>query len=156
MFPTRKYACKASSKLRDVLPAFVTSSSTVSSLPKAARSTKRNSAGHHFLAATSLSLDMVTLIVPATSAIESSCQAFVRTTPWSGASGLSALCANQGKQIGIPPRIACPSSQRDCELRKSTSSSPAGLHEVTCPPCRYISAIHAGEVIRTLRSPLFP
>src|SRR6516225_5814328 len=75
-------------------------------LAEAARSTKRNSAGHHFFVASSLSVDMLTIIVPATSAIESSAQAFVRTNPWSGAFGLSALCANHGKHIGMPPRMA--------------------------------------------------
>ena len=62
---------------------------------------------------------------------DSSCQAFVLTKPCAGALGSSALPPNQGKQIGIPPRMARSCSHRDCELRKNTSSLPAGFHEVT-------------------------
>src|SRR5262249_55991111 len=99
-----------------------------------ARCTRRKSGGHHLCLPSSLSVNMLTVTASPTCAIDSSCHAAVRTNPCAGAAALSALPANQGKQIGTPPRIASPCFQRDCELRKSTSSPPAGVQEVTCAP----------------------
>src|ERR1700756_3201989 len=88
--------------------------------------------------------------------MDSSCQPFVRANPCAGAFGSSALARNHGKQIGIPPRIAWPSCQRDFVLRKRTSSFPAGFHEVTCAPCRYISPSAREPVIRIRGRPPLP
>src|SRR5262245_6359308 len=88
--------------------------------------------------------------------MDSSRQLFVRTNPCAGAVGSSGLARNQGKQIGIPPRIAWPSCQRDGELRKRTSSCPAGFQEVTWAPCRYISPSAFEPVIRIRSRPPLP
>src|SRR5215470_8281059 len=101
-------------------------------------------------------MNMVTATPSSFSTIDSICQLLVRTTPCAGAFESSALPRNQGKQIGIPPRIAWPSSQRDLALTKSTSSLPAGFQEVTWAPCRYISPWQSGALIRTLSSPALP
>src|SRR5271154_2390026 len=83
------------------------------------------------------------------STMDASCHAFVRTNPCAGACGSSTLPRNQGKQIGIPPRMATPSCQRDFVLRNSTSPVLAGFQDVTCAPCRYISPSHEDDVICT-------
>src|SRR5262245_50290802 len=99
---------------------------------------------------------MLTLTAPPTCSIDSSSHDFARTKPCAGALGSSALVPNHGKHTGTPPRIARPCSHRDFELRKSTSSAPAGFQEVTCAPCRYISPTASGETTRTLGNPPFP
>src|SRR5450755_5023347 len=99
---------------------------------------------------------MLTVTASPESEMASSCHDFVRTNPCAGALGLSALSPNHGKQIGTPPRIAMPSCQRDFELTKSTSSAPAGFHEVTWAPCKYISPLAAGEVTHTFGKPPLP
>src|SRR5215510_3913566 len=88
--------------------------------------------------------------------MDSSCQPFVRAKPCAGAFGSSALARNHGKQIGIPPRIAWPSCQRDFVLRNRTSSFPAGFQEVACAPCRYISPSAPEPVIWILGRPPLP
>src|SRR5262249_20572556 len=99
---------------------------------------------------------MLTVIAPSLATIDSSCQAFVRTSPCAGAVGLAALFPNHGKQTGTPPRIARPCSHRDFRLTKNTSSVPAGFQDVTWAPCRYISAETSGDVIRTFGNPPKP
>src|ERR1700680_3972024 len=99
---------------------------------------------------------MLTATPSSTCSIDSSCHSFVRTNPCAGALWASTFSPNHGKQIGTPPRIACPCSHRDCELRKSTSSLPAGFQEVMCAPCRYISPTTSEEVMRTFCNPPFP
>ncbi len=117
---------------------------------------------------------MLTVTASPACTIDSSCHAVVRTNPCAGAPGVSVLSANQGKQMGTPPRMGRPSSQRDLELTKRTSSGPRplspasppveegrvrgprGCHEVTCAPCRYISAAASRVVMATLTSPPFP
>lgn len=85
----------------------------------------------------SLRVAHTTVTVPSSPACtDSRSHSFVRTNPCAGALGSSALARNHGKHTGIPPRIARPSSHFECPLRKSTSSSPAGRHAVTCAPCR--------------------
>src|SRR5580704_6928769 len=99
---------------------------------------------------------MVTVTWPALSTIPASCHAFVRTTPCAGAFGSSVLPRNQGKQTGMPPRMACPSSQRDFVLTKINSSPPTGFQDVTCAPWRYISPSAREEVICTRGIAPFP
>src|ERR1019366_6140159 len=115
--------------------------------------TRRKSAGHHRLVLSSLSVNMLIAIALPRCTIDSSRHAFVRTNPWAGALGSSDFARNQGKQMGMPPRMAWPSSHRECELRKRTSSAPAGFHEVTCAPCRYISPAAVGDAIDTFGNP---
>src|SRR6266566_2081656 len=88
--------------------------------------------------------------------MDSICHVFVRANPCAGARRSSPFARNQGKQIGMPPRIAWPSCQCDFVLTKSTSSLPAGFHEVTWAPCRYISPLPKVLVICTCGSPPLP
>src|SRR6266568_154249 len=88
--------------------------------------------------------------------MDSICHVFVRANPCAGAWGSSPFARNQGKQIGMPPRIAWPSCQCDFVLTKSTSSLPAGFHEVTWAPWRYTSPSPNAPVIRTRGSPPLP
>src|SRR6266700_524918 len=90
--------------------------------------------------------------------MDSICQVLVRANPCAGARRSFPFARNQGKQIGMPPRIAWPSCQCDFVLRKSTSSSllPAGFHEVTWAPWRYTSPSPNAPVIRTRGSPPLP
>src|SRR5262249_19876510 len=136
-----------------VVPVFASTSSRLRDNPNVARYTRRNSAGHHFLVVSSLSVNMLTITASPSCTIASSCQAFARTKPCAGALVSPTLSPNHGKQIGTPPRIAWPCSHCDCELTKSTSSPPSGFQEVTCAPCRYISPTAAGEVMRTWGDP---
>ena len=124
--------------------------------PNVARWTRRKSAGHHRFVLSSLSVNMLIEIASPRRSIDSTSHALVRTNPWAGAAGSSDFARNQGKQMGMPPRMAWPSSHCEHELRKRTSSAPAGFHEVTCAPCRYISPDPAGEVIDTFGSPPLP
>src|SRR5262249_34042306 len=103
-----------------------------------------------------LSIDMLTRAHAAFSTMESACQLLVRTNPCAGAVGSSALARNHGKQIGIPPRIAWPSCQRDVVLRKRTSPCPVGSQEVTSAPCRYISPSTCEPVIWIRGRPPLP
>ena len=50
----------------------------------------------------------------------------MRAKPWSGASGAPAFGPNHGKQIGTPPRIGLPASNRLSALIHSTGLSPFG------------------------------
>src|ERR1700722_20318705 len=92
---------------------------------------------------------MPTAIPLPVSTMDPSSHGLVRTNPCAGACGSSTLPRNQGKQMGIPPRMATPPCQRDLMLRDSTSPGLAGFQDVACAPCRYISPSHSDDVIRT-------
>src|ERR1700733_5070536 len=117
---------------------------------------KRNSCGHQRRVDSSLSVEQITVTESPFALTELSRHSLVRTNPCAGAWGSSALARNHGKQIGIPPRIAWPSSHRDFELRNSSSSLPAGRQEVTCAPCTYIWPCASGLVMSTRTKPPSP
>src|ERR1700756_2529858 len=153
---TRLYVCRASSKRRGVMPVLMQISSSLSSEPKQTRCTRQNSTGHKRRVCSSLSVNIVTASAPSSATMDSSCHALVRANPCAGAWGSSAFARNQGKQIGIPPRMAWPPCQRDFELTKSTSSAPAGFQDVTWAPCKYISPSALVPVIWTRVNPPLP
>src|SRR5580704_251032 len=97
---------------------------------------RRKECGHQRCVDSSLSVEQTATTDSPSAFTESSRHCLVRTNPWAGAEGSSVLARNHGKQIGIPPRIARPSCQCDCELTKSTSSALAGCQDVTCAPCK--------------------
>jgi len=134
----------------------VQASSSVSSEPNVRRWTRRNSPGHQCRDCSSLWVDMLTETPRSFSTMDSSRHIFVRTNPCAGAWGSFTLARNQGKQIGIPPRMAWPSCQHDFVLAKSNSSWPTGFQDVTWAPCRYISHSPREPPIWTRGSPPLP
>src|SRR5579863_9478408 len=133
---TRKYVCKASSKLKGIWPVLVTISSSRRDFPMDSLCTRRNACGHQRCVNSSLSVEQMTTAESPSIFTDSSCHSFVRTTPWAGAEESLAFERNQGKQTGIPPRIARPSCQFECSLTKTTSSVCTGCHDVSWAPCK--------------------
>lgn len=134
----------------------MTISSIFSLAPNVAQQSILKSAGHHFRVASSLPINMLTITSSPLFSMDPSCQVLVRTNPCAGAPGSPARSANQGKETGTPPRIACPSFQIELGLRYKTSTVPLGIHEVTCAPCRYISPSPAGTETSTFARPPLP
>ncbi len=117
---------------------------------------RRNGYGHQRSVDGSFSVEQTTRTHSPWALTESSRHSLVRTNPWTGAVGSSPLARNQGKQTGIPPRMARPSCQFECRLRKITCSAWAGCQDVRWAPCRNISAEAEGAVTRILGNPPLP
>src|ERR1700761_5963542 len=96
---------------------FLIASSSRKLEPTVIRYSRRKSKGHHRRVESSLSVERQTHTESFSSAeMESTRHSLIRTKPCEGALLSSAFARNQGKQTGIPPRIARPASQYDFSL----------------------------------------